>query len=304
MPILGSDCLLIEGVCYHYINSKLNYQNAQITCQANNGKLFEPKNKLINDMIYDGITNYYGIDTRLWIGINDLSTEGTFVYSSDGSNLTFTNWAPSQPKNLGGTEDCVDLRTEWDEGIWTVANCDDLISAICQIGAENEDLQISSEGPTSSFITTFSPAETTANNFSGFGPGVVTNVPDSISTANSYQTMNISAAMTTSEGISTSEGTPTTTYQLYTWPPYTSYPPNTNDYTTTYDLSYTSYTSTDPTDFTTAETYASTTDISIGTTHTTSNTISASGSTVPTTTDASTPYPMTCGEIDGFTVCN
>lgn len=37
---------------------------------------------------------------RFWIGFNDAASEGTWVWS-DGSPVTYTNWAPGEPNNLG-----------------------------------------------------------------------------------------------------------------------------------------------------------------------------------------------------------
>jgi hypothetical protein len=39
----------------------------------------------------------------LWIGINDATTEGTFVWSS-GEASSYTNWHGSEPNNFGGNE--------------------------------------------------------------------------------------------------------------------------------------------------------------------------------------------------------
>ena len=42
-----------------------------------------------------------------WIGLNDIETEGTFVYV-DGVRATQQNagWERGQPNNFGGNEDC------------------------------------------------------------------------------------------------------------------------------------------------------------------------------------------------------
>jgi hypothetical protein len=41
---------------------------------------------------------------NLWLGYNDVATEGSFVWSS-GESSAFTNWSSSEPSNGGGLED-------------------------------------------------------------------------------------------------------------------------------------------------------------------------------------------------------
>ena len=56
-----------------------------------------------------------------WIGIHDLSIEGTFQYAT-GGDLVYTSWKYGQPDNGGlnggGNEDCVEFydgTTTWND---------------------------------------------------------------------------------------------------------------------------------------------------------------------------------------------
>ena len=57
---------------------------------------------------------------RVRIGINDISTEGDFVFESDGEAIENGHpgdpfgWAFMQPNNFNGSEDCVEIRPEFD----------------------------------------------------------------------------------------------------------------------------------------------------------------------------------------------
>ena len=43
----------------------------------------------------------------LYIGGNDLSVEGSFVWSSDGRPLNYTNWSPVEPNSYTANDDCI-----------------------------------------------------------------------------------------------------------------------------------------------------------------------------------------------------
>ena len=55
----------------------------------------------------------------MWIGINDIAVEGTFVWS-DGSPNAYTRWNWGEPNNAGNNEDCTTLEGH---GGWNDLNC-------------------------------------------------------------------------------------------------------------------------------------------------------------------------------------
>ena len=83
------------------------------------GKLAEPRKQTTNDFIAD-VAKGKGIP-ELWIGINDIKEEGTFIYGSNDAPIIWTNWcpAPGQPNNRDGQEHCVIL------GITKITNNND-----------------------------------------------------------------------------------------------------------------------------------------------------------------------------------
>ena len=90
------------------------------------GKLAEPKKQSTNDFIAD-VAKGKGNGIELWIGINDIVEEGTFVYGSNGELVTWTNWGPGEPNN-GGNGDCVRLKQEE----WWDLNCDYSKPFVCE----------------------------------------------------------------------------------------------------------------------------------------------------------------------------
>jgi len=71
----------------------------------------------------------------VWLGLNDISSEGNYVWSDHGNRraASFTNWSPGQPSSQASDEDCVVMATG--NGIhqsqWKVKRCDDQNEFVC-----------------------------------------------------------------------------------------------------------------------------------------------------------------------------
>ncbi|XP_022088561.1 lymphocyte antigen 75-like [Acanthaster planci] len=57
---------------------------------------------------------------RFWIGLNDQRNEGGYRWS-DGTPVQYTNWAPGEPNDYGGQEECVE--TDLKGGKWNDLFC-------------------------------------------------------------------------------------------------------------------------------------------------------------------------------------
>jgi len=74
-----------------------------------------------------------------WIGLNDLSTEGTFVWEEDGSSPVYTNWYSVNPTgasaNAQAVQDCV-LKKAKQSGMWDDVGCNKLKNFACSMAAD------------------------------------------------------------------------------------------------------------------------------------------------------------------------
>ena len=88
--------------CFYIENNPLNYAEAKANCQNKEGRLFEPRDLSTNDQVI-GAALVISPSTRqtsdFWIGMNDISTEGTFQYTSTGGDLAFTDWSYNEPND-------------------------------------------------------------------------------------------------------------------------------------------------------------------------------------------------------------
>lgn len=94
------------GNKYYYIeeNQRLNWFGAHHYCLSLNAHLASVHNQSEMDaLVKESKNNFY------WLDINDLSTEGEFLSSTTGKKPIYFNWAPNEPNNALGNEDCVIL---------------------------------------------------------------------------------------------------------------------------------------------------------------------------------------------------
>ena len=98
---------------------------------AKPGRLVEPKTTTINKLIYDNAKAIVGGSVNYYIGVNDISSEGSWVYSSTGLPAT-TMFHHSQP-NGGTNANCVYVglncaaTEEWCDG-----GCSSALEIVCE----------------------------------------------------------------------------------------------------------------------------------------------------------------------------
>ena len=129
--------MVISGSCYYIEDAtRLNYANAQLNCENKFGnlvgKLFEPRLESINQLVSAAAANFVsGASDDFWLGINDLATQGQYVYASDGQEIVDGYWRSGQPNS--DTERCVSYYSMPSYGgEWFDRPCNDLSFSICE----------------------------------------------------------------------------------------------------------------------------------------------------------------------------
>ncbi|XP_078382508.1 uncharacterized protein LOC144665195 isoform X2 [Oculina patagonica] len=89
-----------KGYCYRKVSSCDSWSNSQATCATLGANL--PSIHSQEENVY--VQSLHGGE-HSWLGLSDINTEGTFVWS-DGTPLDFHYWTKPQPNNFQN-EDCV-----------------------------------------------------------------------------------------------------------------------------------------------------------------------------------------------------
>jgi hypothetical protein len=87
----------------YYLLTNNNWTNSEAEAVALGGHLVTINNAAENTWV---TTTFGSSGGALWIGLNDVAAEGTFVWAS-GESVGYTNWASAsgEPNNAGGIED-------------------------------------------------------------------------------------------------------------------------------------------------------------------------------------------------------
>ena len=93
----------ILGKSYYIEKEPLNYADAKANCQRRlrSGRLFEPRSLYTNNHVIEAalvISPSTRQTSDFWIGMNDISTEGKFQYTS-GGDLVYTHWSYGEPND-------------------------------------------------------------------------------------------------------------------------------------------------------------------------------------------------------------
>ncbi|XP_070427882.1 collectin-11 isoform X3 [Equus przewalskii] len=121
-----------ENKIYLLVKEEKRYVDAQLSCQGRGGTLSMPKDETANGLMAAYIAQA-GL-ARVFIGINDLEREGTFVYSDRSPMQTFNKWRSGEPNNAYDEEDCVEMVAS---GGWNDVACHITMHFMCEFDKEH-----------------------------------------------------------------------------------------------------------------------------------------------------------------------
>ncbi|KAM8967510.1 tetranectin [Pelodytes ibericus] len=118
--------------CLLYFPEPKAYHEANDMCIAQGGTLSTPENGDENDSLYDYVHKTMGSNAEIWIGINDMANEGTWV-DMTGHSVLFKHWEIEITKQPDGgkQENCASL-SAIAIGKWLDKNCKTQLPFVCQ----------------------------------------------------------------------------------------------------------------------------------------------------------------------------
>ena len=138
-----------QNHCYRFYGGPKSWIDAELLCRnmatcnsASSAHLVSIHNKDENSFVFDYwqsslVSGCTSSNPRLvdsvWIGLNDIDTDGSMVWS-DGTSNDFSKWRPNEPS--GGTEDCTHMYNRGDYVFgdkWNDIPCTTVMPFICKM---------------------------------------------------------------------------------------------------------------------------------------------------------------------------
>ncbi|XP_022310705.2 perlucin-like protein [Crassostrea virginica] len=109
-----------EGRCYLFSRNRRSFPDGVNFCTENGGSLLEVENKEEENWVNFQclIRGYSG---GVWIGIVDISHNGTFLAVSTQNQPSYKNWAPGEPSRHLNQEHCGFIWVHTNQ--WNDAGC-------------------------------------------------------------------------------------------------------------------------------------------------------------------------------------
>ncbi|KAK2098074.1 hypothetical protein P7K49_023525 [Saguinus oedipus] len=101
------------------------FAEAQLVCTQFGGQLASPRSAAENAALQQLVIAQ---NEAAFLSMTDSKTEGKFTYPT-GEPLVYSNWAPGEPNNDGGSEDCVEI---FANGKWNDRACGEKRLVVCK----------------------------------------------------------------------------------------------------------------------------------------------------------------------------
>ncbi|XP_044534178.1 tetranectin [Gracilinanus agilis] len=118
--------------CFLAFSQAKTYHEASEECISLGGTLSTPQNADENDSLYEYLRRGIGTEAEIWLGLNDMATEGNWV-DMTGSKISYKNWETeitTQPDG-GKVENCAAM-SGVAVGKWFDKRCKERLPFICQ----------------------------------------------------------------------------------------------------------------------------------------------------------------------------
>ncbi|XP_041351898.1 lithostathine-1-like [Gigantopelta aegis] len=116
-------------MCYRLGLDKKNHDDAMAACQNDGGFLIRIDSQKKHDYFAELYQeNVMSTSSQLWIDGDDSDDEDEWRFT-DGTLMTYTHWASSEPDHNG---DCVRIRLRNQKVEWWDDNCDRIHEYICE----------------------------------------------------------------------------------------------------------------------------------------------------------------------------
>ena len=135
-----AELIYIKGSIYKLMKKKMTYADAQKSCKKWHCKshLASIHTMEEHDALIKLLKNFQV--SSAWLGANDQGKEGAWQWD-DQTKFSWSKWAPGEPNNLGGGQDCLLLvqdlwkKMGWSshQNVWDDATCPEKHAFICKI---------------------------------------------------------------------------------------------------------------------------------------------------------------------------
>jgi hypothetical protein len=90
----------------YYLLSQNTWASSETEAMGLGGHLTAINDAAEQSFVFTSFGSFGNQQRLLWIGLNDSAVEGTFQWVS-GDPVSYLNWAPGEPNDVGGNEDFV-----------------------------------------------------------------------------------------------------------------------------------------------------------------------------------------------------
>ncbi|KAL5009842.1 hypothetical protein ScPMuIL_012147 [Solemya velum] len=119
----------ISTKCYHFDGKDKTFDKSETKCESKGGILVRIESAAENDMLWEHIASLGG--GNRWIGYTYDHDVGYASWIGEpGEEATYTNFAPGEPNDHTGSENCVQMLQS--NGLWNDVECRKTTLKICQ----------------------------------------------------------------------------------------------------------------------------------------------------------------------------